>query len=124
LATWDNRREVVAEIQGISGGLIPFCFYEPIGILDMPALNEESREILRALAGDHWLKSHRYLDGTKLFRLHGLDVHSREVSRQVVDALLSAGLISSNQKFPAATFTLTDEGHELALSIDSPTSGE
>ena len=82
-------------------------------------LNEETREVLRALAGDHWLKSHRYLDGTKLFQLHDLDGQSRKVSRQAVGELLAAGLVSSNQKFPAATFTLTPSGRALAARLDS-----
>lgn len=87
-------------------------------------LNEEARQVLRALAGDHWLKSHRYLDGTKTFRLHGLDGQSREVSRQAVNTLLAAGLVSSNQKFPAATFTLTESGRALAQSLDPSSLGE
>ena len=82
-------------------------------------LNAEARQVLRALAGDHWLKSHRYLDGVKVFRLHGLAGGSREVSRQAVEALLAAGLVSSNQKFPAATFTLTPSGRALAARLDS-----
>ena len=83
-------------------------------------LNAEAREVLRALAGDHWLKAHRYLDGTKVFRLHGLDGRSQSVSRAAVDALLAAGLVSSNQKFPAATYTLTAAGRWQANRPASP----
>jgi len=82
-------------------------------------LNAEARQIVVALAGDYWLKAHRYLDGLKVFRLHGLDGGSREVSRQAVETLLADGLVSSNQKFPAATFTLTDAGRALADTLSA-----
>jgi predicted transcriptional regulator len=36
------------------------------------------------------------------------------VQKQVVDTLQAQGLISSNQKFPAATYSLTEQGRELA----------
>lgn len=80
-------------------------------------LPPEAASVLRQLANGDYLKSHRYLDGTKVFQLHGLDGSTTEVSHTVVDLLLKEGLVSSNQKFPAATYMLTPAGSTLARSL-------
>ncbi len=73
--------------------------------------------VLRALAEGYSLKSHRYLDGTKIHRLHPLAGLPVPVERPIVDWLVKNGLVTSNQKFPAATYTLTDKGRALAASF-------
>jgi hypothetical protein len=71
-------------------------------------------QLLLALLTGSTLKSHRYLDGVKVFQLHSLEGEAVLVQKQVVDTLQAQGLISSNQKFPAATYSLTEQGRELA----------
>lgn len=71
-------------------------------------------KILRALLDGSTLKSHRYLNGTKIYQLHALDGTTEPVEKRLVDSLQADGLITSNQKFPAATFRLTDLGRQLA----------
>lgn len=85
-------------------------------------LSPRDQSVLVALAGDAFLKSHRYLDGTKDFRLQRLDGSVEEVSRETVETLLQRGLVTSNQKFPAATFMLTPKGRELAHALAHPNS--
>ena len=73
--------------------------------------------MLRALAEGRTLKSHRYLSGVKVYRLHALDRRSRIVPRRVVAALRERGLLFSNQKFPAATYLLTPKGRRAATRL-------
>jgi hypothetical protein len=73
-------------------------------------LTTEQRSLLRAMAGGSTLKAHRYLDGTKEYRLHPLDRPAEIVERSIVEGLHEQGLIDSNKKFPAATFWLTEAG--------------
>ncbi|GAB4570273.1 MAG: hypothetical protein Kow0077_04080 [Anaerolineae bacterium] len=82
----------------------------------MPTMKrtETMQTTLAALAEGALLKSHRYLDGTKVFRLHFLDGSTQEVTREIVEALLEAGYVTSNQKFPAATYLLTPQGRKAA----------
>lgn len=78
------------------------------------ALTHRQRQLLAALQAGDVLKVHRTLDGAKQHRLHPLDGSpTRTVAAADVEALLSAGLIASNMKFPAATFLLTPEGGGL-----------
>lgn len=74
------------------------------------------RQLLQAIGAGWTLKSHRYLDGEKHYRLHSLDGKVVEVPAGVVERLLSQNFIYSNQKFPAATFGLTDKGREAIHS--------
>lgn len=76
------------------------------------------RTLLRALASGSLLKSHRYLDGTKAFRLHPLGSPPVTVERSTVEALLKCGFIQSNHKFPAATHLLTDKGKVAVATQD------
>ena len=81
-------------------------------------LTTEQRNLLRAMASGSTLKVHRYLDGTKEYRLHPLDRAAEIVVRSNVEALLVQGLIDSNKKFPAATFWLTAAGRARLGSSD------
>lgn len=80
-------------------------------------LPHEVQAILAAMAEGAQLKSHRYLDGTKHYRLHPLDAPPAEVKKSSVDTLLKSGLVTSNQKFPAATYMLTPEGRQAAQAL-------
>jgi hypothetical protein len=77
-------------------------------------LSKTQMNILRALVNGATLKSHRYLDGRKVYQLHPLNGPGETVRRPTVDALRDRGLIHSNQKFPAATYLLTDQGQAVA----------
>jgi hypothetical protein len=84
-------------------------------------LSMEQQAILQAMAGGSMLKAHRYLDGRKVYRLHGLDGQSRPVRAATVQALAELRLIDSNKKFPAASFWLTPAGRVAlkgALALD------
>lgn len=74
-------------------------------------------KILLALLAGSTLKSHRYLDGAKLFQLHPLAGPPEPVQKRTVDALQTHGLITSNQKFPAATYSLTEQGRAVAAKL-------
>ena len=69
--------------------------------------------MLRALEAGSTLKAHRYLDGRKVYQLHALSGESQSVRAATVEALVGAGLLDSNKKFPAATFWLTPAGRAL-----------
>ena len=74
--------------------------------------------VLKALAEGWTLKSHRYLDGDKVYRLHPLEGGEPEaVDSATVQALRERGLIESNMKFPAATYLLTDKGRQVAAGL-------
>lgn len=81
------------------------------------SLPDEAQSILAAMVQGAQLKSHRYLDGTKCYRLHPLDAPPTEVRKSSVDALLRQGMVTSNQKFPAATYMLTPEGRQAAAAL-------
>ena len=66
--------------------------------------------LLHALLRGDTLKSHRYLDGGKEYRLHPLNGEAVRVPPQDVRPLEDRGLLLSNQKFPAATLILSDRG--------------
>lgn len=77
--------------------------------------------LLVALQQGDRLKVHRTLDGAKSYRLHRLDASgAEEVDGDAVDALVRAGLIESNLKFPAAAFLLTDKG----VAVVAPLTGK
>ena len=67
-------------------------------------------ELLQAIANGLTLKSHRDLEGRKEYRLHTPAGQSTRVAWDDVATLRSAGLIDSNQKFPSATYWLTEAG--------------
>ncbi len=84
------------------------------------ALSRSEKRLLRALARGSLLKAHRDMDGAKTFLLHPLTGPAEVVQKKAVDALLRQGLISSNQKFPAATFLLTEKGRLMAAALEQP----
>lgn len=77
-------------------------------------LTAPQQAVLAALLEGWTLKSHRTLDGQKIYRLHALNGEIVEVADGVVDSLVTAQLLQSNLKFPAATYLLTQKGHSLA----------
>jgi predicted transcriptional regulator len=80
-------------------------------------LSVETERVLIALTEGSFLKSHRYINGTKIFRLHPLEGDPVEVQRQTIDSLVQGSLVTSNQKFPAATYMITDKGRALATAL-------
>ena len=77
-------------------------------------LSKMQANALQALISGATLKSHRYLDGTKLYKLRALDGLETTVRWATVQALKERGLIDSNKKFPAATYLLTEKGRQVA----------
>ena len=73
-------------------------------------LTDPQKAVLAALRQGWTLKSHRTLDGQKAYRLHALTGEVIEVADATVNGLAAAALIQSNQKFPAATYLLTERG--------------
>src|SRR3954469_12024617 len=81
-------------------------------------LGSEEKEVLRALVSGYQLKSHRYLDGQKVYTLHDTSSDAtKPIHPATVDRLRDLGLIAGNMKFPAATYILTTEGERLASSL-------
>jgi len=80
-------------------------------------LSKTQTRVLLALADGCVLKSHRYLDGSKVYQLHPLDRPAETIRRTTVEHLFGHRLIDSNKKFPAATFWLTEKGKELAATL-------
>ncbi len=78
-------------------------------------------QLLKALAGGDTLKSHRHFDGGKEYKLHPLFGPPQPVQRAAVEYLCDQGLIHSNQKFPAATYLLTERGQKAANRLISVT---
>lgn len=78
-------------------------------------LTDLQKAVLAALWEGWTLKSHRTLDGQKVYRLHGLSGEVKEVADGAVDTLVAAQLVQSNLKFPAATYLLTQKGQATAL---------
>lgn len=67
---------------------------------------------MRLLAEGWTLKSHRYLDGKKLYQLHSLTGEVEQVNGLEVEALMEAGYIYTNHKFPANSYLLTEKGRK------------
>ncbi len=82
-------------------------------------LSKIQARVLLALADGCALKSHRYLDGRKVYQLHPLDRPGETVRQATVACLVRHRLIDSNKKFPAATYWLTAQGRELATTLHS-----
>ena len=72
--------------------------------------------VIKKLARGWTLKSHRFLDGRKLYKLYSLDGSAETIRSSTVAVLKRKGLIYSNHKFPAAAYTLTNEGKTLAAA--------
>ncbi|MBX2999808.1 MAG: hypothetical protein KF893_14910 [Caldilineaceae bacterium] len=78
-------------------------------------LSAQQKEILRLVHSGWTLKSHRYLDGQKIYRLHALNGEVIDLRDSVVEPLIARGFFQSNQKFPAATLLFTPQGRVLAM---------
>lgn len=77
-------------------------------------LTASEKRVMLAIAEGWTLKSHRYLDGRKEYRLHPLgEGEAESVAWETVEKLREQELIDSNKKFPAATYLLTDKGREV-----------
>lgn len=74
-------------------------------------------KVLLAMADGGTFKVHRDMDGHKDFVLHALDGATTPVEAEVAAALVEAGLIDSNKKFPAATFWLTERGRAVVAGM-------
>jgi len=86
-------------------------------------LTDPQKTVLAALLEGWTLKSHRTLDGQKMYRLHALTGEIVEVEDGVVGNLAAAKLLQSNQKFPAATYLLTQKGQIAALRFRESAKG-
>lgn len=81
-------------------------------------LSASEKAVLSALAAGWTLKSHRYLDGRKEYRLHPLaEGEVQAVSWETMERLRERALIDSNKKFPAATYLLTDRGKAVVAQL-------
>ena len=76
-------------------------------------LSQTQQAVLEAMLRGELLRSHRDIDGHKVFRLHQTGSQSYPVSPDDVHKLRAAGLIDSNKKFPVATFWLTEAANKL-----------
>lgn len=72
--------------------------------------------LLRALLHGGTLKSHRYLDGEKEYRLHPLTGEATQAHAPDVRRLEDLGLLHSNHKFPATTLSLSQRGRRVAAT--------
>ena len=79
-------------------------------------LTTTQKHILRSLLDGATLKSHRYLDGEKEYRLHPLCGNATQVPLQDVQGLVERDLLLSNQKFPAATLYLSQHGRKAIVN--------
>ena len=75
------------------------------------------KRLMIAIAQGATLKSHRHIDGEKVYYLWPLENEGetavpQEIGYRVVQRLLAWKLITTNQKFPAATFLLTSKGQK------------
>lgn len=81
-------------------------------------LHADEQRILAALVQGSRLRSHRYLDGVKVYRLHRPeDDAGEEVPAALVERLRARGLIAGNMKFPSATYLLTALGERTAAAL-------
>jgi len=80
-------------------------------------LTSAEKAVLRALMEGSTLKSQRTLHGQKHYRLHPLAREPEKIDAAVIDRLTARGLLLSNQKFPVATFLLTERGRSVARRL-------
>jgi hypothetical protein len=78
--------------------------------MDLPV---SQRRVLEAMAQGDLLKSHRDLDGHKVYRLYPPNGTPTPIDPEIVEQLVDTGLIDSNKKFPAATYWLTAKARSL-----------
>lgn len=76
-----------------------------------------AHELLIELAAGATLKAHRTLDGEKRHELQRLTGERMPIAAATVRTLERHRLLTSNMKFPAATYLLTEPGIRLARSL-------
>jgi len=87
---------------------------------DKSSIDSRQLQILTAIHGGNHLKGHRYLDGTKAYRLH--DAHGAVIAAvdgADVSALEARGMIASNMKFPASVYLLTADGAKMVRTLSA-----
>lgn len=90
-------------------------------LLRPAALSAQEIMLLQGLVNGCTLKSHRDLDGHKIYQLHPLVGPAQSISYHTVKQLQRRGFIAGNHKFPAATYLLTDKGKRVAETLtDDP----
>ena len=77
-------------------------------------LTWEDKTLLGRLAEGWTLKSHRTIEGEKNYRLYSPDGEAADIPFNQVQRLLHGRYLTTNQKFPAATFLLTTKGQKTA----------
>lgn len=82
-------------------------------------LTESQRRIMLAMARGLRLKDRRDIEGHKTYALHYPDNRSEPVNPADVAALVELGLISSNKKFPSATYWLTEAGRAVIAAMQA-----
>lgn len=81
-------------------------------------LRPAEHQLLERMVKGATLKSHRDLDGRKIYLLHHLEeCPPITISPTLIETLYQQGLIESNQKFPAATYLLTDKGRKKVTAV-------
>ena len=85
----------------------------------MVRLSKTHQHVLKSIYRGCTLKSHRYLDGGKIYQIHPLDGPPETVQRAAVEYLKEHGLIDSNKKFPAATYLLTPKGQRMVEELNA-----
>lgn len=98
------------------GARLRAAFGRSANITPRSALTPSQRRLLGMLLQGDTLKSHRYLDGNKEYRLHPLGGGSCPVEARDVSRLEGEGLLLSNHKFPAATLFLSPRGRKAAAA--------
>lgn len=78
------------------------------------SLTSQQLHIVRAMAAGMFLRDLRDIEGRKSYALHPLQGAPQPVSGDDVHALVDAGWVSSNKKFPGATYWLTEKGRQNA----------
>jgi hypothetical protein len=73
--------------------------------------------VLLVISGTGFLKSHRDIEGHKVYKLHPLEGPEEVIPARVVDDLVTQGLIDSNKKFPTATYWLTEKGKQFVAAL-------
>ncbi len=72
---------------------------------------------LAAMLQGQSLKSHRDIDGRKVYKLHDLEGTSVVIAPDRVESLRQAGYMETNHKFPVATYWLTESGKAAASHV-------
>jgi hypothetical protein len=80
-------------------------------------LSDPQKYLLAAMAQGAQLKDRRDIEGNKSYILRNADGSDKPIAPADVETLVNAGLISSNKKFPVATYWLTEAGKRLPLEL-------